>query len=123
MTTWPFIDIAAYGTIQLRFTCAMKRRTQGPNSTPFVSNCRGPNSLPSPPPPGFSNTSRGMAFGSESRIDPRPDPKRPVLFCVCVFGVVNGMDDCDSGTLISGCCDWACCPGFVSGAAACPRGG
>ena len=38
ITTWPFIDIAAYGMIQLRLTCATKRRIHGPNSTPLVSN-------------------------------------------------------------------------------------
>src|SRR5207249_4708332 len=57
MTTWPCIDIAAYGMSQLRLTCAMNRRTQGPNSTPLVSNwISGPNS---PPPPfGLSKESR-----------------------------------------------------------------
>src|SRR5580693_5739767 len=54
ITTCPFIDIAAYGMIQLRFTCAMKRRIHGPNSTPFVSNwISGPNCPPLPP--GLSN--------------------------------------------------------------------
>src|SRR5205085_12157703 len=57
-TTWPLFDIAAYGMNQLRFTCAMKRRIHGPNSTPLVSNwISGPNWPPLPP--GFSNCSRG----------------------------------------------------------------
>ena len=50
MTTWPRSDIAAYGTNQLRFTCAMKRRIHGPNSTPFESNwMKGPKALLLPP--------------------------------------------------------------------------
>ena len=55
ITTWPRIDIAAYGMNQLRFTWATKRRIQGPNSTPFVSNwISGPNW---PPPLWLSNDS------------------------------------------------------------------
>ena len=38
MTTRPRSDIAACGTYQLRLTCATKRRSHGPNSTPFESN-------------------------------------------------------------------------------------
>src|SRR6202023_2042939 len=39
MMTWPcWPVIAAIGMIQFRFTWAMKRRIQGPNSTPLVSN-------------------------------------------------------------------------------------
>ena len=34
----PCSDIAASGTNQLRLTCATKRRSHGPNSTPFESN-------------------------------------------------------------------------------------
>ena len=44
ITTRPRMVCAAIGTNQLRRTCEMNRRIHGPNSTPLVSNCSGPNS-------------------------------------------------------------------------------
>ena len=38
----PFMIIAACGTNQLRFTCATKRRSHGPKSTPLLSNWMSP---------------------------------------------------------------------------------
>src|SRR5215471_1413467 len=37
-TVWPCSAIAAYGISQLRYTCARKRRSHDPKSTPLLSN-------------------------------------------------------------------------------------
>jgi hypothetical protein len=93
---------------QLRFTWATKRRIQGPNSTPLVSNwISGPNCPP--PPLWFSKASPCVyrcRLRSASPSDPPAVGDRP-LIPFCGDGVRfdgNCIADCDSGSFVASDC-------------------